>query len=84
MNLFLSMQAAYTAPIILMAQRRTDEKSREIMEKDFKTDRESNHMLKEMVVLLEGLLEEIKKQPKTQSHLRRHKKTIINDEKINL
>lgn len=46
MNLFLSLQAAYTAPMILMAQNRQNEKDRQILHDDFLLDGDSNQRLK--------------------------------------
>lgn len=47
MNLVLSLQAAYTAPMILMAQNRQAEKDRRILYGDFELDQSTNQALLE-------------------------------------
>ena len=55
MNLVLSLQAAYTAPMILMAQNRQAEKDRRILYGDFAMDRDSNKIAKIMALRLERI-----------------------------
>lgn len=48
MNLFLSLQAAFTAPMILMAQNRQTEMDRQILYKDYLVDKSTNMTIKLM------------------------------------
>lgn len=48
MNLFLSLQAAYTAPIILMAQNRLAERDRDILNADYNIDKHTNQIIRYM------------------------------------
>lgn len=64
MNLMLSLQAAYTAPMILMAQNRQAEKDRRILYGDYDLDHSTNKALleslermKKIEALLEAHLE---------------------------
>jgi len=59
MNLFLSLQAAYTAPIILMSQKRQDEKSKQIISSDLKTDKNTANEVKEILIILKELKEKV-------------------------
>lgn len=52
LNLLLSFQAAYTAPIILMSQNRMSEKDRKKAETDLATDRKAEREIKEIQVQL--------------------------------
>jgi uncharacterized membrane protein len=52
LNLLFSTQAAYAAPIIMMAQNRQNERDRHHAEQDFKTNKEAK---KEIELLLEKL-----------------------------
>lgn len=63
MNLFLSMQAAYTAPIILMSQKRQDERSKYIISTDLKTDKKTNEDVQIILIMLEELKEKLNSQP---------------------
>lgn len=45
LNLILSFQAAYTAPIIMMSQNRQSEKDRNIIHTDYLLDKHSNEVL---------------------------------------
>lgn len=60
MNLFLSAQAAYATPMILMSGNRQSEKDRKELIKDLKVDEHSNQLLKNIVVLLTKLEEDLK------------------------
>ena len=64
MNLFLSMQAAYTAPLILMSQKRQDEKSRQIISSDLKFDKNTNEEIKKILIILTKLQEQNSEKPK--------------------
>lgn len=55
MNLMLSLQAAYTAPMILMAQNRQAEKDRRILYGDYDLDESTNKALLETLELLKVL-----------------------------
>lgn len=52
LNLLLSFQAAYTAPIILMSQNRMSEKDRKKAETDLATDRKAEREIKEIQLQL--------------------------------
>lgn len=52
LNLLFSVQAAYTAPIIMMAQNRQSERDRVHAEADFKINREAKKEIEEIQVLL--------------------------------
>src|ERR1700744_844075 len=52
LNLLFSTQAAYAAPIIMMAQNRQGERDRAQAEQDFKTNREAKKEIEELQVLL--------------------------------
>lgn len=55
MNLVLSLQAAYTAPMILMAQNRQAEKDRRILYGDYDLDANTNVTMKETLERLKSL-----------------------------
>lgn len=48
MNLFLSFQAAYTAPFIMMSQSRQAQRDRDTMMSDLKADLDSEEILQEI------------------------------------
>ena len=58
LNLVLSLQAAYTAPMILMAQNRQNEKDRKALYGDYELDYESHERLKLIEEKLDKLLKE--------------------------
>jgi uncharacterized membrane protein len=60
MNLFLSAQAAYATPMILMSGNRQAEKDREHMKKDLEVDEDSKELLQTVLVLLIKLDEDLK------------------------
>jgi uncharacterized membrane protein len=60
MNLFLSAQAAYATPMILMSGNRQAEKDREHMKKDLEVDEDSKELLQAVLVLLMKLEEDLK------------------------
>ncbi len=53
MNLFLSLQAAYTAPLIMMAQNQEDAKYRLMLQEDFETNRRAEEEVQQILNLLE-------------------------------
>lgn len=53
MNLFLSLQAAYTAPLIMMAQNRQSEKDRLMMQEDYETNRRVAGEVRQILNILE-------------------------------
>lgn len=55
LNLTLSLQAAYTAPMILMAQNRQNEKDRRALYGDYETDVDTNKRITRIESLLERL-----------------------------
>ena len=55
LNLVLSFQAAFTAPIILMSQNRTAERDRKKAEADLATDRKAEREIKAMHEHLEKI-----------------------------
>lgn len=55
LNLALSFQAAFTAPIILMSQNRTAERDRRKAEADLATDRKAEREIQDVVRKLEEL-----------------------------
>ena len=60
MNLFLSAQAAYATPMILMSGNRQAEKDREHMKKDLEVDEDSKELLQAVFALLIKLDEDLK------------------------
>ena len=57
MNLLLSLQAAYTAPMILMSQNRQNEKDRRILREDYEVDHETCERLKRVEEKLDRFIE---------------------------
>ena len=55
LNLMLSLQAAYTAPMILMAQNRQAEKDREILHEDFRVDQATGIGMTEVLSRVERM-----------------------------
>ncbi len=55
LNLVLSFQAAFTAPIILMSQNRTAERDRKKAEADLATDRKAEREIEEIQIKLEEI-----------------------------
>lgn len=55
LNLMLSLQAAYTAPMILMSQNRQAEKDRRILYGDYDLDESTNQALLETLALLKSM-----------------------------
>ncbi len=55
LNLALSFQAAYTAPIILMSQNRTDERDRHKAAMDLATDRKAEREIEQIQTKLEEM-----------------------------
>jgi uncharacterized membrane protein len=53
MNLVLSLEAAYTAPLVMMAQNRDAERDRLMMLQDFETNRRAAEEVCKIVALLE-------------------------------
>jgi uncharacterized membrane protein len=53
MNLLLSLQAAYTAPLIMMAQNRQAEKDRLMMQEDYETNRRVAEEVRQILNILE-------------------------------
>lgn len=71
MNLFLSMQAAYTAPMILMSQNRQSQADRVVMYGDYILDKKTHKNIKELQQkidesnsLLEKIVQKLEKEPK--------------------
>ncbi len=60
MNLFLSLQAAYTAPMILMSQNRQTEKDRRILYGDYVLDKKMSKVVLEMADQLDDHEEQMK------------------------
>ena len=59
LNLFLSFEAAYATPLILMSANRSSERDRKHAAKDFKLDKESHDMVIEIQEVLAALRKEI-------------------------
>jgi uncharacterized membrane protein len=55
LNLFLSFQAAYTAPIIMMSQNRMEQKDRERSILDFETNVKAEKEIEDLQVRVEDL-----------------------------
>lgn len=62
LNLFLSFQAAYTGPIIMMAQNRQSQVDRETMLKDYELSEESAEQLEKIARIMELYEQDRKKQ----------------------
>lgn len=60
MNLFLSAQAAYATPMILMSSNRQAVKDREELVKDLKVDENTNELLHNVMILLTKIEEDLK------------------------
>jgi len=56
MNLFLSLQAAYTAPMILMSQNRQSAQDRSVLYDGWKIDRKINNTVSDMEFDIDGKL----------------------------
>jgi hypothetical protein len=59
MNLFLSAQAAYATPMILMSGNRQATKDREQLIADLKVDENTNQLLQEVMILLIKIEEDL-------------------------
>jgi len=59
LNLFLSFEAAYATPLILMSANRSAERDRKHAMKDFKIDKEAHDIVIEIQDVLNNLREEI-------------------------
>jgi len=59
MNLFLSFQAAYATPLILMAANRSAERDRKHAMKDFKVDKEAHDVVFDIQEVLNTLRKEV-------------------------
>lgn len=59
LNLFLSFQAAYTAPIIMMSQNRMEDKDRKRAIKDYETDIRAEHEIQKLRAEVEELNKKI-------------------------
>ena len=79
MNLFLSFQAAYATPMILMSSNRQAAKDREELLKDLKVDENSNIILQDIIILLNKINEDI---ALNKQALAEHKKILEELEKI--
>ena len=60
MNLFLSAQAAYATPMILMSGNRQSEKDRRELLKDLRVDQDTNVVVSSMLEILKDIEEDIK------------------------
>lgn len=60
MNLFLSAQAAYATPMILMSGNRQSEKDRRELLKDLRVDQDTNTVVSSMLEILKDIEEDIK------------------------
>lgn len=58
MNLFLSMQAAYTAPLILMAENRQSAQDRSVIYDGWNIDRKINNTINDMELYMENKLQQ--------------------------
>lgn len=56
LNLFLSFQAAYTAPILMMSQNRMEDKDRQRAIKDYDTDIRAEQEIKELHTKIDQLI----------------------------
>ena len=59
MNLFLSFEAAYATPLLLMSASRQGEKDRAQVDKDLQLDSDTNIMMKDMTTLLNKINQDI-------------------------
>jgi hypothetical protein len=60
MNLLLSSQAAYATPMILMSSNRQAVKDREQLIADLRVDENTNELLKDVMILLTKIEEDLK------------------------
>ena len=65
MNLVLSLQAAYTAPMILMSQNRQSEKDRKILYGDYVLSGQSNKTMQELLARMEEIETKIERRIST-------------------
>jgi uncharacterized membrane protein len=72
LNLFLSFQAAYATPLLLMSSNRSAAKDRAIMEQDLQTDQETNHRLEVLNEQVESLINDVKSIKRLLSKKNRH------------
>jgi len=68
LNLFLSFEAAYATPLILMSANRSADRDRKHAMKDFKLDKEAHDMVIEIQKVLVALREEIAIDKKALAH----------------
>jgi uncharacterized membrane protein len=73
LNLLFSTQAAYAAPIIMMAQNRQNERDRLHAEADYKTNIDAKHEIETLSILLKSM--EVEKLDKIIEMLQELKKT---------
>ncbi len=55
LNLLFSTQAAYAAPIIMMAQNRQNERDRLHAEADYKTNKDAKHEIETLSIMLKSI-----------------------------
>ena len=60
LNLFMSFEAAYATPLLLMSSNRQNQKDREQFQKDLDVDMESHETIKKMETILNKIDEDIK------------------------
>lgn len=60
LNLFLSFEAAYATPLILMSSNRSSERDRKHLMRDLELDEEASILLKQMSEVLNKISEDIK------------------------
>jgi uncharacterized membrane protein len=65
LNLVLSLQAAYTAPMILMAQNRQSERDRRALYGDYEVDIETHKKIERIETKLDELLRASKRKDKS-------------------
>ena len=59
LNLFLSFEAAYATPMILMSSSRQSDRDREQLQKDIDLDEDTNHVINGISQVLDSLKQEI-------------------------
>jgi uncharacterized membrane protein len=69
LNLFLSFQAAYTGPMVMMSQNRQSSIDRETMIKDYQLSEESARLLEQIVISLKASQQDRKNQIKLLSKI---------------
>jgi len=79
LNLFLSFEAAYATPLILMSSNRQSERDREHMLKDLKIDEEDHIIIADLKTILTELHEDIKLDKRA---LKDHKKLKSDHEEL--